>query len=93
MKVESDTDALNEVHSVGMNSNEVYVPSEIALIKAESEVSLVSGSFFIVLLVIQMCVWLYVHSCFLCGLFCDIELSVLKCIVLCDVMSCSILEI
>ena len=45
MKVESDMDALNEVDPIGMNTDEVYVPPEFSIIKAESEVSLVSRSF------------------------------------------------
>jgi hypothetical protein len=45
MKVESDMDALSEVDPIGMNTDEVYVPSEFSIIKTETEVSLVSRSF------------------------------------------------
>jgi hypothetical protein len=45
MKVESDMDALSEVDPIGMNADEVYVPTEFSLMKAESEVSLVLRSF------------------------------------------------
>jgi len=45
VKVESDTDAVSEVDHIGMNTDEVYVPPEFSIIKAESEVSLVSRSF------------------------------------------------
>lgn len=38
-------DALSEVDPVGMTTDEVYVPSELSIIKTESEVSLVSRSF------------------------------------------------
>lgn len=41
VKVGSDMDALSEVDSIGMNTDEVYVPSEFSIIKVESEVSLV----------------------------------------------------
>ena len=41
MKVESDVDALSEVDPIGMNTDEVYVPPEFSIIKAESEVSLI----------------------------------------------------
>jgi hypothetical protein len=45
VKVESDVDALSEVDPIGMNTDEVYVPPEFSIIKAESEVSLLLISF------------------------------------------------
>jgi hypothetical protein len=38
-------DAVSEIDPIGMNIDEVYVPPEFSIIKAESQVSLVSRSF------------------------------------------------
>jgi hypothetical protein len=46
MKVESKVDALNEVEPICMNTDEVYVPSDVSIIKTETEVSLVLRSFY-----------------------------------------------
>jgi hypothetical protein len=68
MKVESDMDAVSEVDPICMNSDEVYVPSDFSTIKTEVEVSLVLRSFFIVVMVVNLCVYACVctvHSCVL----------------------------
>jgi hypothetical protein len=45
VKVESNMDAVSEVGPIDMNIDEVYVPPEFSIIKAESQVSLLSRSF------------------------------------------------
>jgi len=63
MKVESDMDALSEVDPICMNTDEVYVPSDLSIIKTEPEVSLVLRSFSLLwCLFIRVCMHLYIHA-------------------------------
>jgi hypothetical protein len=66
MKVESDIDAVSEVDPTGMNTDEVYVPSEFSIIKGESEVSLVLRLFSLLCwLFVCVCMYSFVHLCVL----------------------------
>jgi hypothetical protein len=88
VKVESDMDALSEVDPIDMNSDEVYFPPEFSIIKAESEVSLVSRSFSLLWLFIHVCMCSYVHLCVLHVRYYVIQNNCLEtyCFVGCDVI-------
>ena len=89
MKVENDMDALSEVDPTGMNTDEVYVPPEFSIIKAESEVSLVLRSFSLLCwLFVRVCMCAYVHLCVLHMSCYVIQHNCLEaCFVGCDVIS------
>jgi hypothetical protein len=46
IKVENDVDVVKEDNSIGVKSNEIYIPSGFSIKKAENKVRLIFGWFF-----------------------------------------------